>query len=60
MNHWSNLSPLDKYENLKKGNSYNDGIELNHTNKILRFLDHLNKTDPDLYKFAKESYNNLY
>ena len=56
MNHWSNLSPLEKYKNIKKSNTYNDEIRLNHTNKILRFLDHLNKTDPDLYKFAKESY----
>ena len=59
MNHWSNLSPLEKYENITKSNKYNDEIEFNHTTKILRFLDHLNKTDPDLCKFATESYSNL-
>ena len=60
INHWSNLRPLEKHENISKGNKYNDQIELNHTTKILRFLDHLNKTDPDLCKFATESYSNLY
>ena len=59
MNHWSNLSPLEKHENIIKSNKYNDEIELNHTTKILRFLDHLNKTDPDLCKFATKSYSNL-
>ena len=44
---------------MKKSNKYNDEIEVNHTTKILRFLDHLNKTDPDLSKFATESYSNL-
>ena len=43
MNHWSNLSPLEKHENITKSNKYNNEIELNHTTKILRFLDHLNK-----------------
>ena len=60
MNHWSNLQPLEKYENMTKSNKYNDEIELNHTTKILRFLDHLDKTNPDLCKFAEESYSNLY
>ena len=60
MNHWSNLSPLEKHENKKKSNTYNDEIELNHKTKILRFLDHLDKTNPDLCKFATESYSNLY
>ena len=60
MNHWNNLQPLEKYENMKKSNKYNDETELNHTTKILRFLDHLNKTNPDLCKFAEESYINLY
>ena len=59
MNHLSNLSPLEKYEYIKKSKKYNDEIKLNHTTKILWFLDHLNKTDPDLYKFATESYSNL-
>ena len=59
MNHWSNLSPLEKHENIKQNNKYNDEIELNHTTKILRFLNHLNKTDPDLCKFATESYSNF-
>ena len=54
-----NLQPLEKHENITKSNKYNDEIELNHTTKILRFLDHLNKTDPDLCKFATESYSNL-
>ena len=58
MNHWTNLSQLEKCENLKKSNKYNDELKLNHTTKILRFLDHLNKTNPDLCKFAKESYKN--
>ena len=57
MNHWSNISPLEIYKNIKKSNKYNDEIKLNHTTKILRFLDHLNKTDPDLCKFETESYN---
>ena len=52
MNHFSNLQLLEKCENIKQSNTYNDGIELNHTTKILRFLDHLNKTDPDVFKFA--------
>ena len=60
INHWTNLSPLAKYENMSKHNTYNDEIELNHTTKILRFLDHLDKTNPDLCKFATESYSNLY
>ena len=60
MNHWSNLSPLEKHENFSKHNKYNDEIELYHTTKILRFLDHLDKTNPELCKFAKESYSNLY
>ena len=60
LNHWSNLQPLEKYENMKKSNTYNDEIELNHTTKILRFLDHLDKTNPYLCKFATESYSNLY
>ena len=50
--------PLEKYENMSKHNKYNDEIELNHTTKILRFLDHLDKTNPDLCKFATESYKN--
>ena len=58
MNNWTNLSQLEKCENLKKSNKYNDELKLNHTTKILRFLDHLNKTNPDLCKFAKESYKN--
>ena len=59
MNHFFNLHPLEKYENITKSNKYTDEIELNHTTKILRFLDHLNKTDSDLCKFATESYSNL-
>ena len=58
MNHWSNLSPLEKYENMTKSNKYNDEIELNHTTKILRLLDYLNKSCPKLYKIAEESYKN--
>ena len=58
MNHWTNLSPLETFENMKKGNKYNDEIELNHKTKILRFLNHLNKRDSDLCKFATESYKN--
>ena len=60
INQFSNLQPLDKYENISKSNKYNDEIELNHTTKILRFLDHLDKTNPVLCKFATESYSNLY
>ena len=45
---------------MKKGNTYNDELELNHTTKILTFLDHLNITNPDLCKFATESYSNLF
>ena len=59
MNIWFNLQPLEKYENMKKHNSYNNEIEHNHTTKILRFLDYLNKTNPNLCKFATESYGNL-
>ena len=33
MNHWSNLSPLVKHENIIKSNKYNDKIELNHKTK---------------------------
>ena len=44
---------------MKKSNKYNDEIKQNYTTKILRFLDHLNKTNPDLCKFASESYSNL-
>ena len=59
MNHFFNLQPLEKHENIKKSNKYNDEIKLNHTTKILRFLDHLNKTNPELCKFATKSYSNL-
>ena len=59
MNHWSNLNPLEKYKSYKTSIKYNDEIKQNHTTKILRFLDHLNNTNPDLCKFAKESYSNL-
>ena len=55
----SNLQALEKYEYMKQSNKYNDKIKQNHTTKILRFLDHLNKTDPDLCKFETESYGNL-
>ena len=58
MNHWSNLSPLEKYENMKKCDKYNDEIELNHTTKILRFLDYLNKACPKLCEIAELSYVN--
>ena len=40
INHWNNLTPL---ENMTKRNKYSDEIELNHTTKILRFLDYLSK-----------------
>ena len=60
MNHWSNLQPLEKYENIKTRNIYNDEIKFNYKTKILRFLDHLDITNPDLCKFATESYSNLY
>ena len=60
MNHFYNLQPLEKYEKMKKYNKYHDEIELNHTTKNLRFLDYLNKTNPDLCKFATESYSNLF
>ena len=43
-----------------KNNKYNDEIKINHATKISRFLDYLNKTNPDLGKFATESYNNLF
>ena len=59
MNHFFNLQPLEKYENITKSNKYNDETKLNHTTKILKFLDHLNKTDPDVCKFATKSYSNL-
>ena len=59
MNHFFNLQPLEKHENIKKSNKYNDEIKLNHTTKILRFLDNLNKTNPELCKFATKSYSNL-
>ena len=58
MEHWSNLSSLEKHENIIKSNKYNDEIELNHTTKFLRFLDHLDKTNPNLCKFSTESYKN--
>ena len=58
MNHWSNLSPLEKHENIIKSNKYSDEIELNHTTKILRFLDYLSKASPKLCKIAEESYKN--
>ena len=44
----------------KQSNKYNDEIQLNHTTKLLRFLDYLNKTNPDLYKFAEKSYSNRF
>ena len=46
---------IRKYE---KSNICNDEIELNHTTKILRFLDYLNKACPKLCKIAEESYKN--
>ena len=58
MNHWTNLSPLAKHENMSKNNKYNDEIELNHTTKILRFLDYLSKASIKLHKIAEESYKN--
>ena len=60
MNHWSNLSPLEKYENNKKHKLYNNDKKLNHATKIFKYIDYLNKTNPDLGKFATESYNNLF
>ena len=48
MNHFSNLTPLEKFDNINKSNKYNDELDLNNTSKILRFLDYLNKTNPDL------------
>ena len=33
---------------MKISNTYNDEIALNHTTKILRFLDYLNKECPKL------------
>ena len=60
MNHWTYLSPLEKYENLKKRNKYNDKIKLNHTSIILRFLHHRHKTNPDVCKLSTESYSNLF
>ena len=58
MNHWSNLSPLEKHENISKSNKYNVQIELNHTKKILRFLDYLSKSSPKSCKIAEVSYKN--
>ena len=58
MNYWSNLSPLEKHENMSKYNTYNDKIELNHITKILRFLDYLSNASPKLYKIAEEFYKN--
>ena len=43
---------------MSKNKTYNDEIELNHTTKILRFLDYLSKASPKLYKIAEESYKN--
>ena len=40
MNHYNNLSLLEKYENMKKSDNYNDEIDINHTTKILWFLDY--------------------
>ena len=59
INHFSNIQTLEKYENIKIGNKYNNEIILNHTTKILWFLYHLKKTNPDLCKFATEPYSNL-
>ena len=43
---------------MTKSNKYNDKIKINHTTKILKFLDYLNKACPKLYKIAEESYKN--
>ena len=59
MNHFFKLQPLDKHENITKSNKYNDEIKQNYTITILKFLDRLIKTNPDLCKFATESYSNL-
>ena len=40
---------------MKISNTYNDEIALNHTTKILKLLNYLNKTNHDLCKIAKES-----
>ena len=53
---YTSFRKIWKYE---KSNKYNDEIKQNHTTKILRFLVHLNKTSPDLCKFATQSYSNL-
>ena len=58
MEHWSNLSSLEKHKNIIKSNKYNNEIEHNHKTKILRFLDHLNKANPNLCKISEESYKN--
>lgn len=45
---------------MKINNKYHNEIELNHKTKILRFLNHLNNTDPDVCKFATKFYSNLF
>ena len=45
---------------MSKSDKYNEEIEVNHITKILRFLDHLSKTNPDLCKFAEESYTRVF
>ena len=42
--------------NISKHHTYNNEIDHNYTTKIIKFLDYLNKTTFDLYKFAEESY----
>ena len=60
MNHWSNLSHLEKYKTLKQRNKYNYEIKLNHTTKNLRIINYLNRTNSNLCKFAEESYSSLF
>ena len=60
MFHWSNLQALEASDNMSKNDKYNKEIEVNHKTKIFRFLDHLNKTNPDLCKFAKESHTSVF
>lgn len=40
------LHLVEKYKDIKNKNKYNYK-KINHTTKILRCLNHLNKTDPD-------------
>ena len=50
MCNWSNLRPLEKTANIRKGGKYNDEIEVDYMTKLLQFFSFLKKNHSTLAK----------